>query len=128
MTDLTTFLDKNGKSAVYTGVNIHGTYRYLQMIGSPTTLTTSSQRSHHYGTSYSINNYTSSIQTVIAVLLTRQNTICKHCGMIGHKSDTCTICGPKSFPPSLIRNKIGSTPFMVKNKMIHQKIGTANLQ
>ena len=29
MTDLITFLDNNGKSAVYEGENIHGIYRYL---------------------------------------------------------------------------------------------------
>ena len=29
MTDIITFLDNNGKSAVYTGGDIHGIYRYL---------------------------------------------------------------------------------------------------
>ena len=61
MTYIITFLDKNRKSAVYTGVNIHGIYNYLEIIGATTTLTTSGQRSHHFGPSYSINNYTSSI-------------------------------------------------------------------
>ena len=32
MTDLITFIDKNGKSAVYDGGDIHGIYRYLEMI------------------------------------------------------------------------------------------------
>ena len=32
MTDLITFLDKNGKYAVYTGGEIHVIYRYLEMI------------------------------------------------------------------------------------------------
>ena len=40
MTDLITFLENNGKSAVYTGRNINGIYSYLEMIGSPTALTT----------------------------------------------------------------------------------------
>ena len=40
MIDLTTFLDKNGKSTVYEGGDIHGIYRYIEMIGAPTTLTT----------------------------------------------------------------------------------------
>ena len=41
MTDIITFLDKNGKSSVYTGGNIRGIYHYLEMIGAPTTFTTS---------------------------------------------------------------------------------------
>ena len=40
MTDIITLLDNNGKFAVYTGENIHGIYRYIEMIGSQTTLTT----------------------------------------------------------------------------------------
>ena len=52
MIDLIKFLDNNRKSAVYTGGGNHGIYRYLEMIGSPTTLTTSVQRSHHFGTSF----------------------------------------------------------------------------
>ena len=54
--DLITFLDKNGKSAGYEGGYIHGIYRYLEMIGDPTTLTTSVHRSHHFGPSSSSNN------------------------------------------------------------------------
>ena len=42
-TELITFLDKNGKSDVYTGGYIHGIYRYQEMIGAPTTLSTSGQ-------------------------------------------------------------------------------------
>ena len=34
---LITFLDNNGNSAVYTGVNVHGLYLYIEIIGSPTT-------------------------------------------------------------------------------------------
>ena len=41
MKDIITFLDNNGKYAVYKGGNIHGLYCYLDMIGAPTTLTTS---------------------------------------------------------------------------------------
>ena len=48
MTDLITFLDKNGKSDVYEGADIHGIYRYLDMIGAPTILTTSGHHSHHF--------------------------------------------------------------------------------
>ena len=53
MTYFITFLDKNGKSAVYTGGDIHSIYRYLDIIGSPTTLTTSGQCYHHFGYSSS---------------------------------------------------------------------------
>ena len=49
MTDFITFLDKNRKYAVYTGGNIHGLYFYLEIIETPTTLTTSGQQSHHFG-------------------------------------------------------------------------------
>ena len=46
---LITFLDNNGKYAVYTGGNIHGIYHYIDIIGVPTKLTTSGQCSHHFG-------------------------------------------------------------------------------
>ena len=66
MTDLITFIEKNGKSAVYDGGDIHGIYRYLEMIGAPTTLTTSGHRSHHFGSSSSRNNDATTLQPVIA--------------------------------------------------------------
>ena len=53
MTDIITFLNNNVISAVYTGGEIHGIYRDLEMIGAPTTLTTSGQRYHHFGPSSS---------------------------------------------------------------------------
>ena len=31
----------------------------------------------------------------------RQNIICKCCGSIGHKAESCIIHGPKFLPPSL---------------------------
>ena len=48
MTYLIIFLDNKGKSAVYTVREINGIYRYLEIIGDPTTLTTSGQRYHHF--------------------------------------------------------------------------------
>ena len=48
MTDLIILIDNNGKYDVYKGGDIHGIYWYLEMIGDPTTLTTSVQRSHHF--------------------------------------------------------------------------------
>ena len=48
MTDLITFPEKNGKLAIYTGGDIHGIYCYLEIIGSPTTLTSSGKSSHHF--------------------------------------------------------------------------------
>ena len=68
MTDLITFLDKNGKSAVYTVGDINGICRYLEMIGAPTTLTTSGQSSHHFGPSSHSNNYAATLQPVISAL------------------------------------------------------------
>ena len=67
MTDLITFLDKNGKLAVYKGGNIHGLYRYLEIIGSPTELTTSGQHSNHFCSFSSANNDTATLQQVIAL-------------------------------------------------------------
>ena len=63
-----TFLDNNGKYSVYTGGNIHGIYSYLDMIGDPTTLTTSGQNYNNFGPLYSTNNELASLQTVIAAL------------------------------------------------------------
>ena len=72
MIDHITFIDKNGKYDVYTGVNIHVIYFYIEMIGAPTTLTPSVQHYHHFCSSFSINNATSSLQPVIASLCIRQ--------------------------------------------------------
>ena len=101
MTDLITFLDNTRKSSVYTGGDIHGIYRYLEMIGAPTTLTNSVQRSHYFGPLYSRNNDAATLQPVIAALRMRQKRICEFCGRIGHKADACIIHGPKFLPPSL---------------------------
>ena len=68
MTDLITFLDYNGKYAVYTGGDIHVIYCYLEMIGAPNTLITSCQLSHHFGPSPSSNNDAATLQPVIAAL------------------------------------------------------------
>ena len=84
MTDLITFLEKNGKSIVYTGGDIHGIHRYLEMVGAPTTLTTSCQRSHHFGPSSSSNNDAATLQPVIVVLCMRQKIIFECCGRIGN--------------------------------------------
>ena len=104
MTDLITFLDNNGKSAVYTVGGINGICRYLEMIGDPTTFATSSQRYHYFSPSSSINNDTAYLQPVIESLRTIQKSICECCVRIGHKSDACIIRGPKFLPPSLRRN------------------------
>ena len=71
MIDLITFLDNNRKSVVYIGGDIHVIYRYLYMIGSPTTLTTSGQHYHHFSPLCSINNYAATLQPVIAALRMR---------------------------------------------------------
>ena len=82
MTYLITLLDKNGKYAVYTGGNIPGIYHYLEMNRAQTKLTTSGQRYHNFGHSYSINNYTETLQTFIEYLRMRQKSICECCGRI----------------------------------------------
>ena len=101
MTDIITFLENNGKSAVYTGGDIHGIYRYLEMIGAPTTLTNSGHSSHHFGPSSSSNNDAATIQSVISALRMRQKIICECCGRIGHKANACIIRGSKFLPSSL---------------------------
>ena len=101
MTDLINFLDNNVKSVVYTGGDIHGIYRYLEMIGAPTTLTNSGHLSHNFGPSSSSNNDSETLQPVIADLRMRHKSICECCGRIGHKADACIIRGPKFLMPSL---------------------------
>ena len=71
MTDLITLIDNNGKYAFYTGENIHGIYRYLEIIGDPTTLTTSGKRSNNFGPSNSINNDTAYLHIYIIALRMR---------------------------------------------------------
>ena len=105
MTYLVTFLDNNRKLAVYKGRNIHGLYSYIEMIGFPTTLTTSGWRYHPFGTSCSINNDTETLHPVISDLCTRKKIICECCGRIWHKDDVCIIHEPKFFPQSLRRNR-----------------------
>ena len=103
MTDLTTFLDNNGKYAIYKGGDINIIYSYLEMIGDPLTFITLGQRSHHFIPSSSINNDTASLQPVIAAICARQKSICEWCESIGHKADAYTIHVTKLIPPSLRR-------------------------
>ena len=69
---LITFLDNNGKYAVYTLGDIYGIYCYLDMIGAPKILTTSGQRYNHFSPSSSTKNDTTTLQPFIAALRTRQ--------------------------------------------------------
>ena len=82
--------------------NINGIYHYLEMIRDPTTLTTSSYLSHHFGPSYSMNNDIEYLLLVIAALCMIQKSICELCGRIGHKAAARIIRVPKLLPPSLI--------------------------
>ena len=100
---LITFLDNKGKSDVYIGGYINGIYRYLEMIGAPTTLTTSVQRSHHFVLLSPRNNDAATLQPVIAALRMRQKIVCECCGRIGHIASACIIRGTKFLPPSLRR-------------------------
>ena len=127
MTYLITFLDNNVKSAVYTGVNIHGIHDYLEIIGSPTKCTTSGKRSYHFGPSYSINNYTETLQPFIADLRMRQKNIFKLCGSIWHKADSCIIHGPKFLPPSIKINIIHFNTLHGEEPNNPPNFGTENL-
>ena len=128
MTDIITSLDNNVKSAVYTGGQICVIYRYLEMIGAPTTLTTSGQRSHHFSSSSSSKNYAATIQPVIEALRTRQKSICECCVIIGNKSDACIIRGPKFLPPSLRRKLNKFNALHGDKKKNQQENGTSNLR
>ena len=102
--DFINFLGNNRKSAVYTGGDIRGIYRYLDMIGAPSTLNTSSQRYRNLGPSSFINNDAETLQPLISALRMRQKGICEFCGIIRDKADACIICGPKFLSPILRRN------------------------
>ena len=104
ITYIVKFFDNNGISAVYTRVIIHGIYCYLEIIGDPTTLTTSVQRSHNSGLSTSTNNDRETPQPVIAALCVFHKTICKFCDGVGDKAGFFIIRGPKLLPPSIRRN------------------------
>ena len=61
MTYLITLLEKNRKYAIYTGGDIHGIYRYLEMIGVTKTLAALCQRYHSFRPSSYINNYAATL-------------------------------------------------------------------
>ena len=104
MIDPLTFLDNNIKSGVYTGRNMNVIYFYIEMIGDPTTLTTSGQCSRHFGPSYSIKNDIASLHPFISNVHIRQKSICKCSGSIGYKAYACIVHGPKFLSPSIKRN------------------------
>ena len=125
---LITFLDKKVKLAIYAGLNIHGLYCYLNMIESPTTLTTSCQRSHLVGPSSSTKNDTASLQPVFAAICVQQKTIWKFCGkfytrMIPESSTALT-----SSHQVFEEIRTNSTTLMLIKQLIHQESGTAKLQ
>ena len=70
-----TYIENNEKPAIYKGGNIHGIYRYIYIIGSPKNLNYSINRSHTFGTSYSIKNHTASLQTFTVAIHVRNKII-----------------------------------------------------
>ena len=95
MTYLITFLD----NTICAGGNIHRLYPYLEIIISPTNLTSSGQLYYHFGTSSSTKNE-KTLQPAVAYLCVQHKVVCELCGRIGHKADACTFCGPNFLPPS----------------------------
>ena len=87
MIDLIKLLEKMKFGYPHRG-KLHGIYNYLDMIGSPTNLTSSIYISHTFGNQYSNKNDTSSIQIVIPDLHVRQKIIFERCGRIGHKTNS----------------------------------------
>ena len=61
ITDITTLPDNSVKLDVYTDRNIHGLYRYIEMVGSKMTLNTLGQLFHQFGSSSIINNDTATL-------------------------------------------------------------------
>ena len=125
---LVTFLDKNGKSDVYEGGDIHGIYCYLEMIGAPTTLTTSGHRSHHFGPSYSSNNDSATLQPVIAALRMRQKIFVNAV----EELDT-NLMHVSSMVQNYSRQVLGerwnnSMHYIMMNQNNQQENGTANLR
>ena len=58
MVDLITFLYSNRKLSICTGEHINGIYRDLEIIITPTNLTSSDHRYHNFGASSSTKNNT----------------------------------------------------------------------
>ena len=83
---------------------MYGLYIYLEIIGHPTTLTTSGKLSNHFFPLSSTNIDTATLQTVVEALRIRQKNIWEFYGRTGHKVDACIISGPNFLPPSLRRN------------------------
>ena len=83
---------------------MYGLYIYLEIIGHPTTLTTSGKLSNNFFPSSSTNIDTATLQTVVEALRIRQKNIWEFYGRTGHKVDACIISGPNFLPPSLRRN------------------------
>ena len=87
------------------GGGINGFCCYLDIIVSPNKLTSSIQRSQPFSNYYYNNNDKYFLQTFIEALCIRQKITCECYGRIGHKADTCIICGPK-FLPYIIRQNM----------------------
>ena len=71
VTDLITLLDKNVKLDIYVGLNIHGLYCYLEIIGDTTNLTYSGWRSQLFVKSSSVKNDIEFLHPVISDLRIR---------------------------------------------------------
>ena len=99
---LITLINNNGNFSVYIGKNVHGLYWYIEIIGSPTTLSNSGQRSHMFFISPYTNIDIATLRTFIEDLSVRKNIIGECYGRIGHKTDSWITHGPK-FRPSNFR-------------------------
>ena len=75
MTNLIILLKNNRNMSVYTGGDIHGLYSYIEIIVSPTILTTSDHFYHHFSPSSSTNNDIEIIQKVVAAPCMIQKSI-----------------------------------------------------
>ena len=119
---------KQRKSAVYTGWDIHGMYRYLNMIGAPTTLTTSGQRSHRFisflPATMMHQLYSHLLQLSAWDRRVFVNTVEELDTKMMHES----YMVQNSSPQFLGQIWISSMNLMVTNQKNHQENGTANLR
>ena len=92
----------------------------MEIIGYPTTLTSSYQFSHHFSTFSSNNNDTLYLQPVIETLRVRQNIFANYAEELDTKVMPPSYVAPT--PSHLVLEEIltGSTNFMVINQMRHQ--------
>ena len=126
MKDLIILFEKKGKLAICTYENIYGICHYLGLIVAPTNLTYFGHQYHPYINSSSTKNNKASPQTVIAFFCIIKNITSELCIKNVHKTDSCTICGPKFLSPVLIEIWTNRIHFIATKQLNLWDSGVAN--